>query len=460
MLHSPVVTEHQTIEYKQHWRDEYLKWICGFANAQGGTLFIGMDDAGKVVGVEDYEKLLYEIPNKTAQHLGLVVDVNLHQKAPHHYIEIKVPPSHAPISYHGIFHYRSGSTKQELKGVSLHNWLLKKYGISWEDVPVPGSTVMNVDEQTLKRFIRDALKKGRVSPDVENSDIQSLLRNLRLMTDEGELTRAAILLFGKDTTHRFVTSTFKIGRFGNSPADLINQDIVEGNILYMADKVLDILKTKYLVRPIHYEGLQRVEPLEYPEDALREAILNAIIHKDYSSTYTFLRVYPDKLTLFNPGPLPEGYSIERLRYEHSSLPRNQHIADVFFKAGFIESWGRGISRIIDNSVAAGLPEPIIEGQVDGVHVTFFKDIYREEYLKNFGLEDRQIKALIYMKEYGNMTNIRYQELTDVSKRTATRDLQLLLDRSLIQKVGTTGKGTSYILQRSIPKGATKGPNGL
>ncbi|HVW61579.1 MAG TPA: ATP-binding protein [Puia sp.] len=246
--------------------------------------------------------------------------------------------------------------------MALHNWLLKKYGINWEDVPVSKTTVMNVDEPTLKRFIRDALKKGRISPDVENSDISSLLRNLRLMTDEGELTRAALLLFGKDTTYHFVTSTFKIGRFGNSPSDLINQDIVEGNILYMADKVLDILKTKYLVRPISYEGLQRVEPLEYPEEALREAILNAIIHKDYSSTYIFLRVYPDKLTLFNPGPLPEGYSIQRLIHEHSSLPRNQHIADVFFRAGFIESWGRGISRIIENCVAAGLPEQSLKGK--------------------------------------------------------------------------------------------------
>ena len=452
------MTEHQTIEYKQHWKDEYLKWICGFANAQGGTLFIGMDDAGTVVGVADYKKLLHEIPNKTVQHLGLVVDVNLHQQAPLHYIEIKVPSSKAPISYHGVFHYRSGSTKQELKGVSLHNWLLKRNGISWEDVVVSGSSVMNVDESTLRRFTRDALRKGRISSEIENSDISTLLRNLRLMTSEGELTRGALLLFGKDTTHRFVTSTFKIGRFGNSPADLINQDLVEGNILYMADKVLDILSTKYLIRPITYEGLQRVELLEYPEDALREAILNAIIHKDYSSTYIFLRVYPDKLTLFNPGPLPEGYSIERLRQEHSSIPRNQHIADVFFKAGFIESWGRGLNRIIDNCVAAGLPEPIIEGQVDGVHVTFFKDIYREEYLKNYGLEQRQINALMFMKEYGSMTNIKYQELMDVSKRTATRDLQLLQDRSLIQKVGTRGKGTSYILQRPIFNRATKGPN--
>jgi len=446
-IHSPAVTEHQTIEYKQHWKDEYLKWICGFANAQGGTLFIGMNDAGKVIGIADHEKLLTEIPNKTAQHLGLVVDVNLRRKANRHYIEIKVPASQVPISYDGIFHYRSGSTKQELKGVSLHNWLLKRNGISWEDIPVPCSSVMNVDEYTLRRFTRDALKIGRISTGIENSDVPSLLRNLRLMTDQGELTRAALLLFGKDTTHRFVTSTFKIGRFGNSPADLITQDLVEGNILYMADKVLDILKTKYLIRPITYEGLQRVELLEYPEDALREAILNAIIHKDYSSTYIFLRVYPDKLTLFNPGRLPEGYDIERLKREHTSKPRNRHIADVFFKAGLIESWGRGLNRIIDYCVAAGLPEPIIQEQEDGVHVTFLKDIYTEAYLKKIPLNERQIKAVLYLKVNSKLTNAIYQQLNQTTRNTATRDLQNLVARKIIISSTKKGAGAEYALYR-------------
>ena len=125
--------EDQNIEYKQAWRDEYLKWICGFANAQGGKIFIGIDDDGKVTGVEDYKKLMDEIPNKTVNHLGLVVDVNLRRKSGKHYVEIDVPVSSVPISYHGAYHYRTGSTKQELKGVALNNWLLKKSGQSWED---------------------------------------------------------------------------------------------------------------------------------------------------------------------------------------------------------------------------------------------------------------------------------------------------------------------------------------
>jgi ATP-dependent DNA helicase RecG len=134
------VTENQNIEYKQSWRDEYLKWLCGFANAQGGKIFIGIDDKGVVTGVDDYKKLMDDIPNKAVNHLGLVVDVNLRQKDNKRYIEIDVPASTVPVSYHGAYHYRSGSTKQELKGAALHEFLLQKIGVSWERQIVHATT--------------------------------------------------------------------------------------------------------------------------------------------------------------------------------------------------------------------------------------------------------------------------------------------------------------------------------
>ena len=122
--------EHQNIEYKQSWRDEYLKWVCGFANAQGGKIYIGIDDKGDVTGLEDYKRLMDHIPNKIVNHLGVLADVNLHISDGKHYIEIDVAANAIPVSYHGIYHYRSGSTKQELKGNALNQFMLKKMGIS------------------------------------------------------------------------------------------------------------------------------------------------------------------------------------------------------------------------------------------------------------------------------------------------------------------------------------------
>jgi ATP-dependent DNA helicase RecG len=127
--------EQQNIEYKQSWHEDYLKWVCGFANAQGGTIYIGKDDNGNVVGVEDYKKLMDEIPNKIRNAMGITVEVNLQEESAKHFIEIVTTPYTVPISLRGRYYYRSGSTKQELTGSSLNDFLLKKSGVSVLTMP-------------------------------------------------------------------------------------------------------------------------------------------------------------------------------------------------------------------------------------------------------------------------------------------------------------------------------------
>lgn len=122
------MAESQNIEYKESWRDEYLKWVCGFANAQGGTIYIGVRDDGKVVGIKNTKKLLEDIPNKIQTGLGIIADVNKHTENGLDYIGIKVEPSSFPISYHEEFHYRSGATKQKLTGIALSQFIMKKTG--------------------------------------------------------------------------------------------------------------------------------------------------------------------------------------------------------------------------------------------------------------------------------------------------------------------------------------------
>jgi ATP-dependent DNA helicase RecG len=448
------MTEKQNVEYKQSWRDEYLKWVCGFANAHGGKIFIGINDDGKVKGISDYKYLMDEIPNKTVNHLGLVVDVNLHMNKGKHYIEIDVPVSTVPISYHGAYHYRSGSTKQELKGSPLHDFLLKKLGKTWDDLPVFKSSTIELDYGAINYFFQLALKSGRIASDSLKYTPLALLESLELVNEAGELKNATILLFGKNPMKYFLSSYFKIGRFGENSSDLMYQDTIEGNIFGMVDRIMDLLKGKYLTSPISYQGLLRTDTLEYPEAALREAILNAIVHRDYADNSTIqLSVYNDKLVLWNPGKLPFDITIEQLKRKHPSRLRNRNIAEIFFRAGYIESWGRGIDKMLEAFKSAGLPEPIFEELAGGVQVTFQKDIYIKGYLNDFDLEDRQVSVLLYMKEHGSITNIKYQELTEVSKRTASRDLQVLIDKHLIHKSGSTGKGTSYNLVRPISKGA-------
>ena len=443
------MAENQNIEYKGTCRDEYLKWISGFANAQGGKIFIGLDDNGEVSGVEDYKKLMDEIPNKAVNHLGLVVDVDLHKKENKHYIEISIPVSTVPISYHGAYHYRSGSTKQELKGAALHKFLLQRIGVSWEQQIVPTATVDDIDEDVVKRFLQKAISNNRISEHAGSSDTLTLLKNLELLNDKGEFLLAALLLFGKRPKKYAPAAYFKIGRFGRSHSDLLFQDIVEGNILDMADSVMEILNRKYLIRPISYQGLLRKEPLEYPEQALKEAILNAIIHKDYHSTTIFLRIYDSQLEIWNPGKLPDSLTIDQLKRKHNSIPRNRLIADVFFMAGYIEAWGRGIDIMLEGCREYGMPEPLIVEEQDGVSVSFLKDIYTEEYLQTLQLNKRQIRAVLYVKEHGQITNADYQRINELKQTVSSQELQALTKLNILESQGSKGRGSKYVLKKVI-----------
>ena len=172
--------ETQNIEYKSAWRDEYLRWICGFANAQGGTLIIGKDDAGLVVGVKNSKKLLEELPNKITTILGIVADVNLHETKKGDYIEIIIEPQPNPVNYKGEYHYRSGSTKQELKGVALDKFLLQKYGRKWDSVLIPNVSVSELKLETFAFFTDKGIKNNRIAESNRNDTPAQMLENLKL----------------------------------------------------------------------------------------------------------------------------------------------------------------------------------------------------------------------------------------------------------------------------------------
>ena len=370
------MTEHQSIEWKESWRDEYLKWISGFANASGGILVIGKNNQGIPVGVKDSKKLLEELPNKVRDVLGILVDVNLRSEGGADLVEIVVEPYPYPISYKGEYHYRSGSTKQELKGAALDKFLLRKQGRNWDGVPLPNVSHPDLDPLSLSAFRKRALRSKRLTSEILQEPDSGLLEKLHLF--EGHyLKRAAILLFHPDP-ERFVTGAYiKIGFFRTN-ADLVFHDEIHGDLFSQVDKTLETLRAKYLKALISYDGVQRVETYPVPEEALREAILNAVAHKDYSSgTPIQISVYADKLWVWNPGHLPPDWTVARLTEKHSSKPFNPDIANAFFRAGEIESWGRGVERILTACREAKCPPP----EIDYTPGDFwFKFPFRSEYV--------------------------------------------------------------------------------
>ncbi|MDR2473675.1 MAG: putative DNA binding domain-containing protein [Tannerella sp.] len=429
--------ESQNIEYKSSWRDEYLRWICGFANANGGSIYIGKDNSGAVVGVKDSNKLMEDLPNKITTILGIVCDVNLYTTEQGEFIEIVVEPQPNAVSYKGEYHYRSGSTKQELKGAALDKFLLKKQGKHWDSVPVLNVTVADLKSETFDFFRKRGVKSKRLDQDTLTDSNELLLENLQL-TENNFLKRAAVLLFHPNP-EKFVTGAFiKIGYF-ESDSDLIFQDEIHGNLFEQVEKTMELLFSKYIKAIIGYEGKFRVENYEYPYDAIREAIHNAVAHKDYTGGIPIqISVYKDKIMIWNFGQLPENWTLNDLLHKHSSRPHNPDISTAFFRIGYIEAWGRGMYKMKKQCIEANLPAPTLSANGQDFWIVFNKELD----LTALNLNNRQLDAIKFFKGKGEIVSSEYATRYYITVRTATTDIAELVEKGLLVKEGTL-KTTKY-----------------
>ena len=442
--------EQQNIEWKESWRDEYLKWICGFANAQGGKLYIGCDDNGNVVGIDNSKKLLEDIPNKVRDAMGIIVGVNLLTEGDKEYIEIDVPSYPVGISCKGVYHYRSGSTKQILTGPALEAFLLRKHGATWDNSPMPAFTMEDVDDNVITAFKKLAAKKGRIDSSLLDEPKEVLLDRLHLINGD-YLTNAAMLLFSKDPERYQLGAFLKIGYF-ETDADLLYQDEVHGSLLEQVDKAIELIYLKYMRAKISYEGVQRIERYFVPEAALREALLNAVCHKQYQSGIPIqISVYEDRLYVANLGSLPEDWTLEKLMNKHTSKPYNPNIAYVFYLAGFIESWGRGVEKICNALKADNLPMPEYTVNSGDIMIKFtgpedriirvsdrVNDKVNEEV--NVHVNDRQKELLSYLIQDPGYTVSQLSEIMKVSRKTIAGYLKALKNKGIIERVGSARNG--------------------
>ena len=197
-----------------------------------------------------------------------------------------------------------------------------------------------------------------------------LMDNLHLIDEDGYLIRAAMLAFYKDPEKWVTGSYIKIGYFGKSDSDLVYQDEVHGPLIEQVDKTVDLVYTKYMKVLIDYEGVQRIEQFMFHKDAFREILLNAIVHKDYSSCNPIqISVYEDKIYIWNDGEMPPNLdSTDKLFMKHSSKPFNPKLANVFFKSGMIEAWGRGFEKIREVCALYDGPLPEYDINESGIMV--------------------------------------------------------------------------------------------
>lgn len=439
-----MMAESQNIEWKESWRDEYLKWICGFANAQGGKIYIGKKDDGTVIGVSDAKKLMEDIPNKIQNKLGIVADVNLLTENGVEYIEIVVSPWAFPVNYDGEYHYRSGSTKQQLRGSALTNFLISKTGMKWDAAAVSNITVDDLDKESFDIFRREALRSGRMTKEDLDIPNAELLDKLDLLVD-GKLKRAGALCFYRNAEKVISGCYVKIGKFEGS--ELLYQDEVHGSLLLMADRVIDLIYLKYLKAAVSYHKETRVETYPFARDAVREAVYNALIHCNWADNNPIqIRIEDDAMYISNSSLLPFGWTAQTLLETHSSKPFNPDIARVFYRAGYIESWGRGIQKICDACKNLGTDEPVYIVHGEDIMVKFHalqsakvpdsKMPNRHNDGINVGLDvGLEKKILTIMGEDSSVTMGAISDKLNVTKRTVERIVKKLREQGKIERVG-------------------------
>ena len=429
-------------EYKETFGDSALRAICAMANTRGGEVIVGVTDDGKVKGIEIDNKELERITQKIAGKLGLHPRIEVKEKNGKKIIVITVQKSNVPISLNGKYYERVGNTTREMKPERLREFFLKR--ANWDSLINEEATFNEIDVETVKMFIRMANAKGRLTVFDENTDTKALFEHLKL-SNKGRLTNAAIILFGKEPQKYFLNAVLRVIRLKNEITP-IGDRLVNGNLFRQVIEGEEAIKNFLGVR-YEIKGLAREEIWDYPLPAIREALINALIHRDYFrwNVQTQIKIFDDYIWFYNTGGLPEGITIEQLKEPHPSVPRNPLIVHIFYLAGFIEEMGSGTGRIIDNMKSAGLPEPEFKEEMRGFSVYLRKDIYTEENLRKLNLNERQIKAVMYVKEKGKITNREYREMFSITDRTALNDLKDLCEKGILVRIGKTGRSTEYIL---------------
>jgi ATP-dependent DNA helicase RecG len=431
--------ETDNIEFKREWRDEFLRVICAFANTNGGIIYIGKDDDGNDIGIDDYKELLEMLPNKINSKIGIIPEIRISKSNKKKVLEIRVNTSSVPVSFNGKFYFRSGSVVVELQGKKLSDFLLRKSGNTWDNISIDVGTNPEIDSNTIQLFKRYAIDR-LPSINSEKND-RAIIEKLNLV-DSHKLKRAAIILFGKNTQKYFPQAHTRIGRF-LSESEIIASDIVEGNLFQQLENSIDILRKKYLLNLFHFEGIHRREKSVYPVEALREALLNALIHRDYTSTAsTQIRVYDDKLLIMNAGELPDELTIEDLKKHHLSIPRNALLADVFYKAGFIEIWGSGTLKIIEACKMNRMAEPVFNQGKGIFEITFFmnKDLITAGKDVGQGFKGSVKAVYDFIKADPQITIPSIVENTGLSESTIARKIAELKKMKLVLRIGGRKEG--------------------
>jgi len=443
--------ESERVEFKESMSDwkEIIKTISAFSNTKGGIVLIGITDGGKTKGLQIGRKTLEDLANKIKENTDPknYPKIRMEEINKKRIIAIEMEESRSkPVFAFDRVYKRVGKTNQKVSSEEIRKLAKESENIYWDGQICREAAFKDVDEEKVERFLRKAKYERNFNIDPE-TPIKEALERLELMRDE-KLTNAAILLFGKKPQKFFLQAETRCARFkGLEPVKpFLDMKVFGGDIIDQVDKSLSFV-LEHIPMKVYLAGKpEREERYEYPPDAIREAIINAVCHRDYEiSSNVQIRIFDDRIEIWGCGFLPKPLTPESLKGKHRSILRNPLVAKHFFLIKFIEQWGTGTNDIIDMCLNWGLPEPLFEYVTGDFVVTFRKSKLTEDFLEKIGLNKRQREAIEYLKEHRKITSRKYAALFKITERMARNDLGELAVKKVIERKGISDKTTYYVL---------------
>jgi ATP-dependent DNA helicase RecG len=474
--------EDQRTEFKAAEADavDIARAIVAMANSGGGAILLGIGDDAELLG------LWYAQPPHINRHMSTMPDLSAWRQwvvnVSRHNCEPAVPIGLEHVAIEGrdilVVHVPDGQDKpyraigrvyvridkevHEATREEVARLMVEAGRVQYERLPVPDGELGELDDA----LVRDCFAEARRPPYPEYA-----VERARLLVNLGFATRhagrvvptvAGLLLFGARPQDRLPAATLKCAFFYglHQGTQLRDRADVEGPLNRVIDDGAAFVARNRRLVP-RMEGIRRVDVPEYPDYSVREALANALAHRDWSLEGAKVRlfVFDDRLEIWSPGRLPPPITLERLGYDQFS--RNRLIARVLVERGYIEEVGLGIRRIREEMAGLGLPEP--EFREDGFSfVITFRSIAPREgavpilptsnpfraLLERGEINERQYRGLRYLRERGAIRRREYVQLTGASERTAARDLTDLVERNLLELSGGRGRSTAYRLREN------------
>ena len=436
-------------EWKESWALKYLKTIAAFHNTAGGRMIIGRNDNGVYVGIQNIKKETKTVADDIRNKLHIMSNTRAEAIEGKNCIVIDVPKGDKLIDYEGKFYMRVGNTTQQIEGDDLKKILLDERGMQWLD-QASKVAVDALSSDALSLFLSKGKSAGRIPADIE-ADFNTVLNRFQLIND-GKLTDTAVLLFHPNPYSVNYGAYAKIGLFDDDGL-LIRDDIIRCPLIQLADETMRILLDKYIQPTYGYGGgtTSRHLVFQYPEKALRELLVNAIVHMDYSIQSPILvRVFKDHLEISNPGSLLSGLTAETLKVSHRSVLRNEKLADVFYASGMVENWGQGITKVLVECKNNANPEPEfteVDGEFKVVIKTRAAVIPDIEALDHFKVDEKSKAILACMIDDPSVSIRMISEITHIPLATIKRRVKSMTDSGHLMREGNAKTGKWIVVKK-------------